>query len=66
MELFSRIGRKSTRLIRAAAMKLSQEVHALLNRPRYAVVTRCLERLLTDSSTCLKNLKCVAPPYPHC
>ena len=39
----SRIGRKSTRLVRAAALKLSQEVCKMLKRPDYAVVTRCLE-----------------------
>ena len=38
-----RIGRKSTRLIRAAALKLSQEVCAMFTRPEFANVTRCLE-----------------------
>ena len=40
---FFRIGRKSTRLVRAAALKLSQEICAMLDRPSYAMVTRCLE-----------------------
>jgi Gelsolin repeat len=42
-DVFVWIGRKSARLIRAAALKLSQEVHAMLKRPNYALVTRCLE-----------------------
>jgi len=42
-DVFIWIGRKSTRLVRAAALKLSQEVHAMLKRPHYALVTRCLE-----------------------
>ncbi|ELU16604.1 hypothetical protein CAPTEDRAFT_151582 [Capitella teleta] len=42
-DVFVWIGRKSTRLVRAAALKLSHEVHSLLQRPDYAVVTRCLE-----------------------
>jgi len=42
-DVFIWIGRKSTRLVRAAAMKLAQEIHAVLKRPDYAMVTRCLE-----------------------
>ncbi len=38
-----RIGKKSTRLVRAAALKLSHELCAMIKRPDYAVVTRCLE-----------------------
>lgn len=39
-----RIGKKSSRLERAAALKLAQEMHGLLLRPSYAGVVRCLER----------------------
>jgi len=42
-DVFIWIGRKSTRLVRAAAIKLAQEIHAILSRPEYAMVTRCLE-----------------------
>ncbi|ESN93094.1 hypothetical protein HELRODRAFT_96186 [Helobdella robusta] len=43
-DVFIWIGRKSSRLERAAALKLSQEIHALIKRPSYAGVTRCLEK----------------------
>jgi len=42
-DVFVWIGRKSTRLVRAAALKLAQEMNAILKRPDYAMVTRCLE-----------------------
>lgn len=42
-DLFVWIGKKSTRLVRAAALKLSQEVCSMLKRPEYVTVTRCLE-----------------------
>ncbi|XP_052819033.1 protein flightless-1 homolog isoform X1 [Mya arenaria] len=42
-DVFVWIGKKSTRLIRAAALKLSQELNAMLDRPGYCTVTRCLE-----------------------
>ncbi|XP_060063340.1 protein flightless-1 homolog [Ylistrum balloti] len=42
-DLFVWIGKKSTRLIRAAALKLSQELNVMLVRPDYCSVTRCLE-----------------------
>jgi len=48
-----RIGRKSTRLIRAAALKLAQELCAMLYRPEYAVVTRCLEGFVYSESSLL-------------
>jgi len=38
-----RIGRKSTKLVRAAALKLSQEIAALIDRPPYTNVSRALE-----------------------
>ena len=50
-DVFIWIGRKSTRLVRAAALKLSQEIHAMLKRPDYAMVTRCLEGY-TRKRTC--------------
>ncbi|XP_060578939.1 protein flightless-1 homolog isoform X2 [Ruditapes philippinarum] len=42
-DVFVWIGKKSTRLIRAAALKLSQELNAMLERPDFSSVTRCLE-----------------------
>ncbi|XP_041364511.1 protein flightless-1 homolog isoform X2 [Gigantopelta aegis] len=42
-DVFVWIGKKSTRLIRAAALKLSQELHAMIERPDFTSVTRCLE-----------------------
>ncbi|XP_076458808.1 protein flightless-1 homolog isoform X1 [Babylonia areolata] len=42
-DVFVWIGKKSTRLVRAAALKLSQELHAMINRPEYATISRCLE-----------------------
>jgi len=42
-DVFIWIGRKSTRLVRAAALKLAQEIRTILKRPEYAMVTRCLE-----------------------
>ncbi|KAH3871908.1 hypothetical protein DPMN_035123 [Dreissena polymorpha] len=42
-DVFVWIGKKSTRLIRAAALKLSQELNSMLERPDYCSVTRCLE-----------------------
>jgi len=42
-DVFIWIGRKSTRLVRAAALKLAQEIHAVLRRPSFSIVTRCLE-----------------------
>eukprot|EP00118_Oscarella_pearsei_P006460 m.29143 g.29143 ORF g.29143 m.29143 type:complete len:1260 (+) comp31138_c0_seq3:13-3792(+) len=42
-DIFVWIGRKSARLVRAAALKLSQELCAMLDRPSYAIVTRVLQ-----------------------
>ena len=42
-DVFVWIGKKSTRLVRAAALKLSQELNRMLERPEYCSVTRCLE-----------------------
>lgn len=40
---FCRIGRKSARLVRAAAMKLSQELYTMIDRPQFTVQIRNLQ-----------------------
>lgn len=40
---FYRVGRKSARLVRAAAMKLALELNSMIDRPSYAIVTRVLQ-----------------------
>ena len=42
-DVFVWIGKKSTRLIRAAALKLSQELNSMIERPSFCSVMRCLE-----------------------
>ncbi|KAG8433341.1 hypothetical protein GDO86_017572 [Hymenochirus boettgeri] len=42
-DVFIWIGRKSSRLVRAAALKLGQELCGMLHRPRHATVIRNLE-----------------------
>lgn len=42
-DVFVWLGKKSTRLVRAAALKLSQEICSMLDRPSHALVTRVLE-----------------------
>ena len=42
-DLFVWFGRKSPRLVKAAALKLSQELYSMINRPDYALITRCLQ-----------------------
>ncbi|XP_029413961.1 protein flightless-1 homolog isoform X4 [Nannospalax galili] len=42
-DVFIWLGRKSPRLVRAAALKLGQELCGMLHRPRHAVVSRSLE-----------------------
>ncbi|XP_070580511.1 protein flightless-1 homolog isoform X2 [Ptychodera flava] len=42
-DVFVWIGRKSSRLVRAAALKLSQEICSVIPRPTIALVTRILE-----------------------
>ncbi|XP_055907906.1 protein flightless-1 [Eupeodes corollae] len=42
-DLFVWFGKKSTRLVRAAAVKLSRELFNMINRPEYALVTRVQE-----------------------
>ncbi|XP_077019526.1 protein flightless-1 homolog isoform X2 [Tamandua tetradactyla] len=42
-DVFIWLGRKSPRLVRAAALKLGQELCRMLHRPRHAAVSRSLE-----------------------
>lgn len=42
-DLFVWFGRKSTRLVRAAAIKLSQELFNMINRPSFSMITRIQE-----------------------
>ncbi|XP_037955141.1 protein flightless-1 [Teleopsis dalmanni] len=42
-DLFVWFGKKSTRLVRAAALKLSRELFTMIIRPEYALVTRVQE-----------------------
>lgn len=42
-DLFVWFGKKSTRLVRAAAIKLSRELFNMISRPAYALVTRLQE-----------------------
>lgn len=43
LDVFVWFGKKSTRLVRAAAVKLSQELFTMIDRPEYALVTRVQE-----------------------
>jgi hypothetical protein len=45
----NRFGKKSARLVRAAALKLSQELCDMLPRPDFAMVTRVLEGYVIPS-----------------
>ena len=42
-DLFVWFGKKSTRLVRAAAIKLSQELFTMLDRPEYSTISRIQE-----------------------
>ncbi|OCT61761.1 hypothetical protein XELAEV_18047790mg [Xenopus laevis] len=42
-DIFIWIGRKSSRLVRAAALKLGQELCSMLHRPKHSIVIRNLE-----------------------
>ena len=42
-DLFVWFGKKSTRLVRAAAIKLSQELFAMIKRPQFSTITRIQE-----------------------
>lgn len=46
-----RIGKKSTRLVNAAAVKLSEELLNMIERPDYARLTRVREE--TESQVCI-------------
>ncbi|CAG2160446.1 unnamed protein product [Oppiella nova] len=48
-DVFVWIGRKSARLVRAAALKLAQELFSMVNRSEFAVVVRCLEGTETQT-----------------
>ena len=43
VDLFVWVGKKSTRLVRAAALKLSSELFSMLLRPEYAMINRVSE-----------------------
>ena len=53
-----RIGRKSPRLVRAAAMRLSGELFSLLNRSKCAMVTKVLQG-------CVSSVQYVCVPCIH-
>lgn len=42
-DLFVWFGKKSTRLVRAAAIKLSQELFTMISRPTFSIITRLQE-----------------------
>lgn len=50
-EVFIWIGKQSTRLVRAAALKLAHELTALITRPTFAVVTKISEGNIFMSRT---------------
>lgn len=49
---FVRIGKKSTRLVNAAAVKLTEELFNMIERPDYALVTRVREGTESQVSKC--------------
>lgn len=57
-DVFIWIGRKSPRLVRAAALKLSQELCSMLHRPKHAMVSRNLEgtECQVGQPTCLRTV----------
>lgn len=62
-DVFIWLGRKSPRLVRAAALKLGQELCGMLHRPRHAVVSRSLEG--TEAQVC-PNTQWLAFHCPLC
>lgn len=42
-DIFVWLGKKSTRLVRAAALKLCQELLCMMHRPQHAIVNKCME-----------------------
>lgn len=71
-DVFIWLGRKSPRLVRAAALKLGQELCGMLHRPRHATVTRSLEgteaqvRCLPGAHSPLRPTPLCAPPIALC
>lgn len=65
-DVFIWLGRKSPRLVRAAALKLGQELCGMLHRPRHATVSRSLEGTEAQVRVCLSvasyRLSSRAPP----
>lgn len=60
-DLFIWIGKKSTRLIRAAGVKLATELLALINRPEHAVINRVSE----GTETLLFKVSCNNACFVH-
>ena len=60
-DVFIWLGRKSPRLVRAAALKLGQELCGMLHRPRHTVVSRSLEG--TEAQVCPHTQR-LAPQAP--
>lgn len=52
IDLFVWFGKKSTRLVRAAAIKLSRELFQMINRPSFALVTRLQEETESQIFKC--------------
>ncbi|XP_055380330.1 protein flightless-1 [Condylostylus longicornis] len=48
IDMFVWFGKKSTRLVKAAAIKLSQELFSMIKRPEHALVTRVQEGIETQ------------------
>ena len=57
-EVYIWMGKQSTRLVRAAAFKLSQELTALIQRPSFAIVTKISEGSLNPLDS-YHNVPCV-------
>lgn len=55
----SRIGKKSTRLVNAAAVKLSEELFNMISRPDYARITRVREGTESQVKIDKTNIFCV-------
>lgn len=67
-DVFIWLGRKSPRLVRAAALKLGQELCGMLHRPRHATVSRSLEGTeaqVRSAAQATPRLLPSAPPPPQ-
>uniref|UniRef100_A0A3B3CSC8 FLII actin remodeling protein n=1 Tax=Oryzias melastigma TaxID=30732 RepID=A0A3B3CSC8_ORYME len=68
-DVFIWIGRKSPRLVRAAALKLGQEICSMLHRPKHACVTRNLEgtesQVTQPPNGSLSNSSCLHVDTPR-